>query len=233
MASWTHSIPAILGIVYFFPICTTGRNPGQAHMWGPSCGRGGDWSFWAELTFSDNVNVCFRLQVKGSLLESLIEKRAEYLENCNKSLSTLPQTGEPPVTCSNLHHPDDFFFFHFWHIFKLQEFTVRERLTCFCAGHTRLLETCLCPVPPTFHGSVKVIILLNYFLFTPLLKTCNRMVVLAEENMHVSVWLNLQMTPGGHTENVWQLGSGRKGRTPPNPGGMIPNAERTIISKTR
>lgn len=61
------------------------------------------------------MNVCFqhiflRLQVKGSLLESLIEKRARYLENCNKSLSTLPQTGEPPVACSNLRHPDDFFF---------------------------------------------------------------------------------------------------------------------------
>lgn len=44
------------------------------------------------------------------MLESLIEKRAEYQENCNKSLGTLSQTGEPPVACLNLHHPDDFFF---------------------------------------------------------------------------------------------------------------------------
>lgn len=60
------------------------------------------------------------------------------------------------------------------------------------------------------------------------------MVVMVEENMHVNVWFDhLQMTPGGHTENVWEPGNGGKGRTPPNPGGMIPNARRTIISKTR
>lgn len=57
---------------------------------------------------------------------------------------------------------------------------------------------------------------------------------LMEENMHINVWFDhLQMTPGGHTENVWEPGSGGKSRTPPNPGGMILNARRTIILRTR
>lgn len=143
--------------------------------------------------FPDRANICFRhkflqLQVKGSMLQSLIEKRAEYLENCNKSLGTLSHTGEPPVACWNLHH--SFFFLKFWHVFKLQEFTVRECLTCLCAGRTRLPGTCLYHVPPTFHGSVKVTFLSNYFFFTPLLKNIHTfcsMVVLVEENMHVNV----------------------------------------------
>lgn len=109
------------------------------------------------------------------MLEGLIERRAEYLENCNKSLGTLSQTGEPPVVCSNLHHPDDYcfvcLFFYFWHVFKLQEFTVRERLTCLCAGRTRRLGTYLCPVLLTFHGSVKVRFLLKYFLLHYFWKT--------------------------------------------------------------
>lgn len=50
--------------------------------------------------------MCLHPQVKGSMLESLIEKRAEYLESCNKSLSTLSLTGEPPVL-PNVPRPDE------------------------------------------------------------------------------------------------------------------------------
>lgn len=76
--------------------------------------RRGDWSFWVEKMFPDNANVSFQcvflqLQVEGSMLESLIEKRTEYFENCNKSLSTLSQTGESPVASP----PSWWFFFFF------------------------------------------------------------------------------------------------------------------------
>lgn len=104
------------------------------------------------------------------MLESLIMKRAEYLESCNMSLSTLSQTGEPPVACSNGSNlyapPPD----HFEYLFNLQEFTVREPLTCLCAGLTHLLGMCLCHVLLTFHGSAKVTFLLHYFLVTQYFK---------------------------------------------------------------
>ncbi|XP_029691918.1 glucagon-like peptide 2 receptor isoform X1 [Takifugu rubripes] len=50
---------------------------------------------WHVTTWTLLLFLCFVLstQVKGSMLESLIMKRAEYLESCNTSLGMLSQTG--------------------------------------------------------------------------------------------------------------------------------------------
>lgn len=58
--------------------------------------------------------------------------------------------------------------------------------------------------------------------------------VLTEDGTDINLSLNYpQMTPGGHTENVWKMESGGSGRIPPTPGGMTQNVRRTITSKRR
>lgn len=49
-----------------------------------------------------NLGACMSVtfvfkQETNSMLETLIAKRTSYLEECNKTLSTLPKTGEPHI----------------------------------------------------------------------------------------------------------------------------------------
>lgn len=98
------------------------------------------------------------MQVTASVLESLIAKRAEYLENCNRTLSTLSETGEPPVKCSSVNDLDCYCFCGILIILVLQESTVKEHLTCLCVGHIHLLGMCRSPVLLTYHGSARVML---------------------------------------------------------------------------
>lgn len=96
------------------------------------------------------------LQETGSVLESLIVKRTEYLENCNRTLSILSQTGEPSVKSSNVNHSDCSYMYDILVVFDLQESIAKEHLTCLCVGPIHLLEMCQCPAHLTYHGSVRV-----------------------------------------------------------------------------
>lgn len=113
--------------------------------------------YWNSFPTVHNTLSCFFVVLfskeTDSVLETLIAKRTNYLEDCNKTLSKLPETGEPPTKKSIVSPVVKFF----WHeLFSRQESTVKEDSICFFVGHIHLLGMCQCPAHPTYPGSMRV-----------------------------------------------------------------------------
>ncbi len=104
------------------------------------------------------------MQVTGSVLESLIAKRTEYWENCNRTLATgtLSETGEPPVKCSNVNYLDCHYLCEILIILVLQGSTVKEHLTRLCVGPIHLQGMCRSPVLLTYRGSARVMLFYHF-----------------------------------------------------------------------